>query len=109
MVEASAIMRVQGRVGPFLVTILDVSVAGLRLSSPTQFPDGTKVTVVCRGVTVTGEVRYSRDVGRDGFHLGILAAAASGGAVSEAGHVDLIRLFPKILTSRSSSISGLVP
>jgi hypothetical protein len=86
-IEASAIMRVQGRSGPFLVTLLDVSTSGLRLSSPTAFAPGSKVTIKCLGAEVTGEIRYSRPVEGPTFHIGVLAESVSGG-----GEVDLVRL-----------------
>src|SRR5580704_3470543 len=86
-IEASAIMRVQGRSGPFLVTLLDVSTTGLRLSSPAAFAPGSKVTIKCLGTEVTGEIRYSRPVEGPAFHIGVLAEAVSGG-----GEVDLVRL-----------------
>lgn len=87
-IEAPGILRVQGRPGPFLVTLLDVSVAGLRLSSPTAFPAGSKVTIKSLGVEVAGEVRYSRLVEGAAFHIGILA-----GNVSGSEDLDLVRLF----------------
>ncbi len=88
-IEASAILRVQGRAGPFLVTLLDVSSTGLRLSSPSAFPEGSRVTIKCMGAEVTGEIRYARPVEGEGstFHIGVLADAVSGG-----GELDLVRL-----------------
>lgn len=88
-VEAPAILRIEGRPGPFLVTLLDVSVSGLRLSSPVAFPPGAKVTIKCSGKEVTGEVRYARPVDTSDFHIGILAEAISG-----EGEQDLTRLLP---------------
>src|SRR5208282_5328332 len=90
-VEAPAVMRVQGR-GPFVVTILDVSTTGVRVSSPSEFPAGTRVNITCGGAQVAGEIRYSRQVERE-FHVGVLADGASAGAISETGEVDLMRLF----------------
>lgn len=91
-VEAPAILRVDGRAGPFLVTVLDVSESGVRVNSPTAFVSGTLVTLTCRGSTVSGEIRYTRSVD-SGFHVGILANSASDGARSESGEMDLTRLF----------------
>ena len=76
-IEAPAILRVQGRTGPFLVTLLDVSSSGLRLSSPAAFAEGAKVTIKCLGAEVTGEVRYARPVDDGSFHIGVLACQRS--------------------------------
>jgi PilZ domain len=86
-IDAPAIMRVQGRPGPFLVTLLDVSSSGLRMSSPSAFPVGAKVAIKCLGVEIAGEIRYARPVDDGSFHIGVLAEAVSG-----AGDLDLVRL-----------------
>lgn len=86
-IEASAILRVQGRPGPFLVTLLDVSVSGIRLSSPSSFTPGTRVTIKCQGVEVAGEVRYARLVDGREYHIGVLAEAAP-----EGQELDLVGL-----------------
>ena len=86
-IEASAIMRVEGRPGPFLVTLLDVSVSGVRLSSPVAVAAGSKVSIKCLGAEVKGEVRYARPVEGSAFHVGVLAQA-----VSSSGELDLVRL-----------------
>lgn len=91
-VEAPAIMRVEGR-GPFVVTVLDVSTTGVRVSSPSEFPAGTRVNITCGGAQLTGEIRYCRQVERE-FNVGVLADGASAGAISETGEIDLMRLFP---------------
>jgi hypothetical protein len=90
--EAPAILRVQGRPGPFLVTLLDVSSSGLRLSSPSAFPDGSRVTIKCLGAEITGEIRYARPVEGEAstFNVGVLADAISGGV-----ELDLVRLLRK--------------
>lgn len=85
-------MRVEGRSGPFLVTILDVSKSGLRLSSPVLFPVGSKVTVTCRGAAITGEVRFTFALAGE-IHIGIVAGSASAAAIDENGEMDLTRLF----------------
>lgn len=87
-IDSPAILRVQGQPGPFLVTLLDVSVSGLRLSSPTAFQVGAKVTIKSLGVEVTGQVRYARMVEGVTFHVGVLAETISG-----AGDVDLVQVF----------------
>lgn len=88
-IEASAVLRVEGRPGPFLVTLLDVSTTGLRLSSPVAFPLGARVTIKCLRREVSGEVRYSRPVEGSTFHIGVLADSVSGGAED----LDLVSLF----------------
>ena len=90
-IEASAVLRVEGRPGPFLVTLLDVSATGLRLSSPVALPQGSKVAIKCLRREVSGEVRYSRPVERSTFHIGVLAESVSGGA----GELDLVSLFQR--------------
>lgn len=99
LVEASGVLRVDGKPGPFLVTILDVSANGIRLSSPTPFPAGTKVTITCRGASMTGEIRYARNVEDYEFHVGVRVDQASAGAMLEDGTMDLTLLFPKSLTN----------
>jgi hypothetical protein len=91
-IEASAILRVEGRPGPFLVTLLDVSVSGLRLSSPTAFPEGSKVVIKSLGAEVWGEIRYARLMEAADFHLGVEAEKVGGG-----GELDLVRLFRRSL------------
>ena len=95
-IEASAVLRIEGRPGPFLVTLLDVSVSGLRLSSPTAFPAGSKVTIKCLGAEVSGEVRYSRVVEGAGFHIGVQAEIVSGGGEPDE-ELDLLHLFHRSL------------
>jgi hypothetical protein len=92
-VEASAIMRVQGVPGPFLVTILDVSTSGLRISSSGAFPSGTGVTLTFRKTEMRGQIRYSRPFGGQS-HLGVQVDIVTGSlAQAENGEVDLLRLF----------------
>jgi hypothetical protein len=102
-IEASAVLRVHGKAGPFLVTILDVSATGVRLSSPTPFTPGTMVTITCRGASMTGEIRYARNVEDYEFHVGVRVDQASEGAMLEDGSMDLTRLFPKSLASSKAS------
>jgi hypothetical protein len=101
-VEASAIMRVHGKPGPFLVTILDVSASGVRVSSSTVFPAGTKVTLTCRKTEMAGEIRYSRKVEGDGTHVGIQVDSVAGSlAESENGELDLVRLFKELIREKA--------
>jgi hypothetical protein len=90
-VEVPAIMRVQGKPGPFLITILDVSESGLRVSSSSAVQEGSKITITTRGATITGEVRYARSVDYE-FHLGVQADGASAEGFSN-GKFDLTTLF----------------
>jgi PilZ domain len=88
-IEAPAVLQVEGRPGPFLVTVLDVSAAGLRLSSPVALPRGTKVGIKCLSRQLSGEIRYSRPMEASGFHIGVLVESVSG----SAGEFDLLSLF----------------
>ncbi len=88
------VMHIEGRPGDaYVVTVLDVSKSGLRVSCSSALPIDTRVEVKCRGAAVLGDVRYSRNVGRDEFHLGIKAHDISAGARPEDGQLDLTVLF----------------
>lgn len=73
-VECPAIIRFRGTAGVYLVTILDVSIGGLRVDCSKYFPVGTSVELCFANVKVPGEVRYSREVSFGQFHLGIQLA-----------------------------------
>jgi PilZ domain len=88
-IEAPAVLRVEGLPGSFLVTLLDVSAAGLRLSAPVALPQGAKVGIRCLGRQMSGEIRYSRPMEDSRFHIGVLVESVSGGA----GELDLVSLF----------------
>jgi hypothetical protein len=89
-----AVMRIaDSRGDAYVVTILDVSKSGLRISSSTALPAGTRVELRCRGTAILGETRYARNVGGGEFHLGIQVTDAPGAARSEQGELDLWRLF----------------
>jgi hypothetical protein len=92
-------MRVEARTGPFLVTILDVSKSGLRLSSSTVLRPGDRVTVSYSGAVVTGEIRHIRYVRRDEYQIGVEADKVSGNGVSEGADMDLTRLFQNLRRS----------
>lgn len=77
-IEAPAILRVREGLGPFLVTLLDVSVSGLRLSSPVPLPAGTPVIIKCVTIEMTGEVRYSRPIGDTVYNIGVQVDSVSG-------------------------------
>jgi hypothetical protein len=80
-------MRVQGRPGPFLVTLLDISATGFRFSSPTALPAGARVTIKCLGAEIAGEVRYARPM-EGVFHIGVLAEN-----LPDTNAQDLVKLF----------------
>jgi hypothetical protein len=92
------VMRIQGKPDHvYVVTVLDVSKSGLRVSCASALPVATQVEVKCRGAGVTGEIRYCRDVKPAEFNLGIKAYEASSGAGPQAaGRVDLTLLFKVI-------------
>lgn len=75
-VEQPATMQVHGAHDDvYLVTILDVSRSGFRVSCPAGFAAGTRVELSFAKIEVPGEVRYARRLGAGEFHLGIQIAA----------------------------------
>jgi hypothetical protein len=74
-----------------VIEIVDVSRCGLRVRSGHGLAQATRVRVDCRGASISGEVRYSRQVALDEFYIGIQAVSASGGP-GVAGEMDLTRL-----------------
>lgn len=73
--EQAALLRAEGGPGRiYLVTILDVSRSGLRVSCPAGLPSGTVVHVRYENLEIPGDVRYSREVEAGAFHLGIQVA-----------------------------------
>jgi hypothetical protein len=93
-VEEAAVMRVEGVAGGvYVVTVLDVSRFGLRVSCPVPWPLGTHVKVSCHGAEVAGEIRYARDVERDGYHLGVRADKVSRDGQVLDGEIDLTAIF----------------
>lgn len=70
-VDAAALVRVAGADLPRDVTVLDVSQSGLRMRCQTALQMGTRVELLYRDATISGEVRYSREVGPDEFNMGI--------------------------------------
>ncbi|HLX44112.1 MAG TPA: hypothetical protein VKR43_11790 [Bryobacteraceae bacterium] len=93
-IEEAAVMRVEGVAGGvYVVTVLDVSKLGLRVSCPVALPLGTRVKVSCHGADIIGEIRYARDVERDGYYLGILADALARAGHLQDGEIDLTRIF----------------
>jgi hypothetical protein len=93
-IEEAAVLRVEGVAGGvYVVTVLDVSKLGLRVSSPVALALGTRVKVSCHGAEITGEIRYARDVERDGYYLGVLASTVSRAGQAQDGEIDLTRIF----------------
>jgi hypothetical protein len=56
-----------------LIEVMDVSRSGLRVRCECGLPQGTQIHVNCRGTSIQGEVRYSRQVSSDEYHIGIYA------------------------------------
>jgi len=93
-VEEAAVMRLEGVAGGvYVVTVLDVSTFGLRVSCPVAVPLLARVKVVCKGTEVSGVTRYARDVERDGYYLGIHVDQVSRGGQVQVGEIDLIAIF----------------
>ncbi len=87
-------MRITGeRGGVYVVTILDVSKTGMRISGSVALKSDTHVEIMCRGERISGTVRYARNVGREEFHLGFRADDDSTGPKSAEGDLDLTLLF----------------
>src|SRR5271168_1353945 len=93
-VEEAAVMRIEGVAGGvYVVTVLDVSKVGLRVSCPVTLSLGTRVKVACHGAEIAGEIRYARDVERDGYYLGIRADKVSRGGQAQEVEIDLTAIF----------------
>jgi len=76
-----------------VVRVLDISRVGLRIRASLTFTVGSRVEVVLRGVKVFGQIKYSRNLGEEGFNLGIQADRASDGAEVPKVEMDLTVLF----------------
>lgn len=78
-VDIGGVLRIEG--GPasvYVVTVLDVSKSGLRVSCPVSIPVGTHVAVACCNTSIFGEIRYAREVAVDEFTIGIKALGSGG-------------------------------
>jgi hypothetical protein len=93
-VKEPCTLRVQGYEGVFLVTVLDVSRSGVRLSTSAHLIPGTSIELICQGVPIAAEVRYVRNTGKDEYHVGVLAQPHSPGPRARDGSLDLTLLFP---------------
>jgi hypothetical protein len=75
VVKVPGILRIpETRSGTYLITVLDASKMGLRISCPIAIAAGTRVEVKFGGATVMGTARYAREMDRD-FNVGIEAHA----------------------------------
>jgi hypothetical protein len=93
--EMAGLLRLSGVAGGiYMITVLDVSKAGLRIECPRALDAGTRVEIQCRDFSIIGEIRYSRAVGVDEFHLGIEATALRTAAGAQTNELDLLPLFP---------------
>jgi hypothetical protein len=90
-VQISATLRVETSGRLYTVAIVDISRSGLRVRSPKPLPHGVRVEVNCRCAQIRGEVRYSRLLADDEFHIGIEAAAESR-VFGQTGALDLSAL-----------------
>ncbi len=70
-VDAVARLRVAGTEALQVVAVLDVSQSGLRIRCRVAFEVGTRLELLYRDATISGEVRYAREVGPDEFNMGI--------------------------------------
>lgn len=78
-VNLGGVLQIEGvPASVYVVTVLDVSKSGLRVSCPISVPVGSRVSVACWNTNISGEVRYTREVALDEFHIGIKAAGSSG-------------------------------
>jgi hypothetical protein len=92
--EMAGLLRIAGIAGGiYMISVMDVSKSGLRIQCPRALDAGTRVEIQCRDFSIFGEIRYSRGMAADEFHLGIEATAVvtTEGPQSE---IDLLRLFP---------------
>ena len=92
-VRVSAELRIQGRIETHSVTVLDVSRSGLRVRLGCPIAANARVNVFYGNATVSGEVRYSRELGVDEFNIGINVDGVTGNDQLQDGALDLTLLF----------------
>ena len=93
-VDVPAVLRLPGVAGGiYIITVLDVSKSGMRVQCPRSLNVGTAVEIRSNNCEVFGEIRYSRPVDKDGFHLGLEASRVKTRKGFEP-EVDLLRLYP---------------
>jgi hypothetical protein len=65
-------LRVADRISSIrMIEVMDVSRSGLRVRCECGLPQGTQIHLNCRGASIRGEVRYSRQVSLDEYNIGI--------------------------------------
>jgi hypothetical protein len=66
VVKVPGILRIpEARSSSYLITVLDSSKMGLRISCPIAIAAGTRVEVRFDGAAVMGTARYAREMDRD--------------------------------------------
>jgi hypothetical protein len=80
------------RGGIYVITVLDVSISGLRFTCPRDVPVGSRVEINCQSARVFGTVRYVREL-EDVFHVGIEADLMEGAGQPKSEEIDLTSLF----------------
>ncbi len=93
--DMAGLLRISGIAGGiYMITVLDVSKSGLRIQCSRALDHGTRVEIQCHDFSIFGEIRYSRGMAADEFHLGIEATAVWTAAGKQSGELDLLHLFP---------------
>lgn len=78
-IDKPATLGVEGLATTYIVTILDVSSNGVRVSCPEEVAEGAWVHVRLWDIDVPGEVRYTHETSAGEFHLGIRTSADRSG------------------------------
>jgi len=78
-VHVSGILQVEGNV--YVVEVLDVSSAGLRITCPISIPVGARLVVTTCHTDIVGEVQEARAVGANEFRLSVEALTAAVGGL----------------------------
>jgi hypothetical protein len=95
VVKVPGILRMpETHSGTYLITVLDASKMGLRVSSPIAIPAGTRVEVKALGAIVLGIARYTRDMDGE-FHVGIEAQAVEDQFQVQTEEFDLTLLLDR--------------
>jgi hypothetical protein len=92
-VQVSAELRIQGGIESHSVTVLDVSRSGLRVRVGFPISANARVEILYGSATVSGEVRYSRELAVDEFNIGINVDGVTGNDQIRDGAFDLTLLF----------------
>jgi hypothetical protein len=93
--DMAGLLRISGIAGGiYMITVLDVSKSGLRIQCSRALDHGTRVEIQCHNFSIFGEIRYSRGMAAEEFHLGIEATEVRTAAGLLSGEVDLLPLFP---------------